>query len=885
MIGRVISHYKILKKVGEGGMGVIYLAEDTKLGRKVAMKILTQKLTEKNGARERFKREAKTAASVNHPNIVTVHEIDEHEDLIYIVMEYVEGETLDKKIKIKGEDGGEKATPLEILKTGDIINIVLEVCKGLEIAHKAGIVHRDIKLENILINREGRVKILDFGLAKLKGATKLTRDSAAVGTAFYMSPEQLKGEDFDHRIDIWSLGVTMYVMTTGELPFVGDSAMEIIYSIMKTEPQPIVKLNKKVPPGLRRIISRCLRKNPEKRYPDIAALVNDLNLLKDSLATGKSNFKWKITSVVDRLRGKFRRIIIPAAAAILTIAALLLIPSTSIPIRKSLGLNILPREKRVVILPLKIEGAAAPDSVAFSKGLVEHLTRKLTRLEQFDNNLFFIPTRKLKKIKKIDMDSARKNFGVNLIIDGSISCKADTIDLTLNLVDTKNKVKLYTRQFKKHKSDLTGFRDNVMKTIIRVMKIGSNTEIPTVINMGCTSSPGAFEKYLHAWGNLQNSTESKDIDPAIHLFKRAIQIDTDYALAYAGLAEAYFRKYKKTKKIEFAENTIKKCRYIKAKNWPLACAYITLGRVYKETKEYDKSELAFQTALKIDPVDAEALYWLARVYQDQKKSGEAEETLIRATHLRPSDYSVHNNLGVFYYNRHRHEKAVKPLRRAVTLAPDYVIGLINLGSIFYFLKRWDEARPLFEHSLSIEPTYEAYSNLGTLYFYQGLYDLSTDMFKKALEIEDSDYKIWGHLGESYYWTPGRDQAKPCYNRAVKLAEAEIMNDPDSTEILSLLAFYYNRLGKRSESEALLKTVLAAEKINADVSLTICSIYELMGEREQALVWIKSALMKGASMAQIEHNPVLGDLRSDPRFQDILNEIDKKNKKEALTINK
>jgi serine/threonine protein kinase len=290
MIGKTISHYKILEKLGQGGMGEVYLAEDTKLDRKVALKFLPKEFTMDNDAKERFKREAKAAATLNHPNIVTIYEINEHEDQTYIAMEYVEGETLKdliiKNSKLKTDGRGEVASPFHIannvgketlpLHMGKIVDIAIQICDGLNAAHKACIVHRDIKPQNILIDKDNRVKILDFGLAKLKGVSPLTKETSTLGTVHYLSPEQTMNKGVDHRTDIWSLGVVLYEMITGQLPFKGDYEQAVIYSILNEEPEQIKDICTVVPALLEDVVKKALSKNLNQRYRDMGDLLADL---------------------------------------------------------------------------------------------------------------------------------------------------------------------------------------------------------------------------------------------------------------------------------------------------------------------------------------------------------------------------------------------------------------------------------------------------------------------------------------------------------------------------------------------------------------------------------------------------------------------------------
>lgn len=276
MVGKIISHYKILEKLGEGGMGVVYKAEDTKLDRKVALKFLPPHASLDADANARFQREAKAAAALNHPNIITVYEIGEHEGRAFIVMEYIKGQSLREKMK----------TATAPLLIDEVINIASQVCEGLVAAHQAGITHRDLKPENIMIATDGRIKILDFGLAKLRGVTKLTADATTLGTISYMSPEQARGEEVDHRTDIWSFGVVLYEMLTGQLPFRGEHEAAMMYSILNEEPQPIASLCVNVPRSLEQIVKKAMQKERSGRYQHMDELLTESKLLKKELDSG-----------------------------------------------------------------------------------------------------------------------------------------------------------------------------------------------------------------------------------------------------------------------------------------------------------------------------------------------------------------------------------------------------------------------------------------------------------------------------------------------------------------------------------------------------------------------------------------------------------------------
>ncbi|MFH1680758.1 MAG: serine/threonine-protein kinase, partial [Candidatus Eisenbacteria bacterium] len=311
MIGKTVSHYRVLEKLGEGGMGVVYKAEDTKLGRTVALKFLPPELTKDPEAKERFVREARAASSLAHPGICTIHEIDEAENRAFIAMEFVEGESLQAMIR---------RAPLGIDKA---IDLSVEIAQGLQEAHERGIVHRDIKSANIMVTPKGRAKIMDFGLARSMGQTTLTKTGTTVGTIAYMSPEQARGEGVDHRADIWSLGVVLYEMITGRLPFKGDHEPAVIYSILNEDPDPVTAIRSGVPMELERIVGKLLAKDPAARYQHVEELPVDLRAvdLKAGAASGVRAVS--AAHVADRSPPVRRRAVpLPLAASLIALAAL-----------------------------------------------------------------------------------------------------------------------------------------------------------------------------------------------------------------------------------------------------------------------------------------------------------------------------------------------------------------------------------------------------------------------------------------------------------------------------------------------------------------------------------------------------------------------------------
>jgi len=481
MMGKIISHYKILKKIGEGGMGEVYLAEDTKLDRKVALKFLPKRFTNvgANGdsPKERFFREARAAAALNHPNIVTIYEINEYEDQTYIAMEYIEGETLKDKI-----------TSGTLLLT-KVVDYAIQICEGLQKAHAAGIVHRDIKPQNIIINRDGQVKILDFGLAKLKGVSQLTKESSTLGTVNYMSPEQIQGLDVNQRTDIWSLGVVLYEMITGQLPFKGDYEHAVVYSILNEEPEPLSKLRPDVPSELERIVGNALAKSENERYDNVEALLEDLKALKRLL---KSNL------LLEKASDKASK------------------PS-------------------IAVLPFR-DMSSQKDQEYFCEGIAEELINALVKLDGLR------VAARTSAFQFKDSDSDIKKIGLKLqvetVLEGSIRKAGDQIRITAQLINVTDGFHLWSEKYDRKLQDIFAIQDEISLAIVDKLEVKLLGHDRTALVRRHTVDQEAYNLYLkglYFWNRRLEGGMRK----AMAFFQQAIEKDPDYALAHVGIADVY----------------------------------------------------------------------------------------------------------------------------------------------------------------------------------------------------------------------------------------------------------------------------------------------------------------------------------------------------------
>ncbi len=868
MIGKTVSHYCILEKIGSGGMGIVYKAKDTRLKRTVALKFLHPDFTRDPEAKQRFIHEAQAASALDHQNICTIHEIDEtrpdpgvpEESRLFISMAYYEGETLKDKIQ-RG--------PLTI---SNALNYSLQVLQGLERAHQAGMIHRDIKSANIIITKHNEVRILDFGLAKLRGQTTVTKPGKTPGTVFYMSPEQIKGENIDQRTDLWSMGVMLYEMLTGEFPFKGDYEQAVLYSILNEEPKPIYEINKNVPFQLAKIVYRCLSKNLSKRYQSATELHSELEKLKQQIDAGE-----KVSVIPRSLQFKIflkMRKFITAAVFVLSIIIISLLFHTQIS--NFLGFTGVPTEKNIAILPCTNIGNN-PEYHAFLEGMVETLTSKLTQLEEYQGNINVVPFSEIRSQEIYSVEEAHKKFRINLAVTSSFQPFENNFRLILNLIDTKRLRQLQSTIIEEQLPNVIIIQDSILLSLTDMLELKLKPNKKKLLHAGNTQNSNAFDFYLKGRGFLQNYHNPESIDTAIVLFKKAISEDPAYPLAHASLGEAYWRKYRLTKDIQWIEMASNNCEKALNLNNRIPTVLISAGIIQREKGQYEKSLDFFQQALQIDPMNAYGLQGLAKTYESMGKDEEAEQSYKNAIIIRPNYWGNYNALGVFYYKQGSYEQAVTQFKKVVELTPQNIKGYTNLGGIYFYLEQWEDARKTFEKSLHIKPSYNAYHNLATLYFYEKRYGEAAQMYENAIKLSDKDYRVWGGLAESYYWTQNHKKAKEIYQKTIAIAEEKLQVNPLDEETLSYLAGYYAKLDDQKKARELLQKVIKTEPDDVNVIFRVAENYEFLGERKSALIWLEKALLKGYSISSIQVNPVMQKIKSDNRFNNLIKKYESRKK--------
>ena len=860
--GKEISKYRILGALGAGGMGVVFRAEDTKLGRSVALKFLPSNIQVGVSQKERFLLEAKAASALDHVNIGTIYGIEETGDgQMFIVMAYYAGETLTQKIQ-RGP-----------LPPAQAIEISIQVLTGLADAHAKGIIHRDIKPSNIIVTEQGVVKIVDFGLAKIAGAGQLTQTGATLGTAGYMSPEQALGRPVDHRGDLWSVGIVLYEMLMGRSPFVADSFAGLLFSVVNNPPQPMDG----IPEYLQHIVLKALAKDPDFRYQSAFEMLADLKPLAGRNDSKTQSFAPDVTTLIQqRASQSLMKPVIPSAPRIfepfyskpwfLIFAALLcLIIVTMVPAVRSFTGRAGGNERHIVVLPFNNIGKDAANQEVCD-GLIETLSSSLSELEAEGKSLWVVPASEVRRRKIADPSEAARQFGVNMAVTGSVQRNGRAVRLTVNLIDTKDLRQLGSAVVDDSMGDFSTLQDSVVLKLARLLAVQN----PKGKGQVRSSDPVAYEDYLKAIGYLQRWDRPGNLDKSITLLTGVVQRDPKFAVAFANLGEAYRLKNGLDKNPKWTEEALRYCREAAGLNATLPATFVTLGRIHDAAGQQDLALQEFQKALDLEPRNPDALQGMARTYESLGRIKEAEEIFRKATILRPDYWDGYNKLGAFYFRQRRLPEAEVQYRRVLEITPDNGAAYSNLGVVLKQQEKAEEATAMYRKAIELNPTYSSYNNLANMLFNQQNFAGAAAMYEKALQLNDKDYQLWGNLANAYHCVPGQEvKASSMNQKAIQLAE-QLARTSTSDEVLqSNLSLYYSRLGDKQRAEMRMQSALALSPEDRNVLGAAGEVYENLGERKKAVALLTKALKLGLPPADLKRNPALKKLIQDRSLAPLL----------------
>jgi serine/threonine-protein kinase len=817
-----ISHYRIISKLGAGGMGEVYLAEDTRLDRKVALKILPEEFTKSEDRLRRFTQEARAASALNHPNIITIYDIGQSGEAHFIATEFIEGRTLGQHMK--------RAR----MTLGELLDVAVQIASALSAAHQAGIIHRDIKPENIMVRPDGYIKILDFGLAKLAEpppatsadtqaptmARTATEPGLLLGTLGYMSPEQARGKEIDARTDVFSFGVLIYEAVTGRPPFEGETTSDIIASILRSEPQPISSYLPDAPFELQRIVGKALRKDKEERYQTMKDMLVDLKSLKQALEfesrsgyllasgvtsgisstapgsaassghgveSGRRASDASLPAGGNIARGGRGKIIALAFVA-LAIAAAAVFYFT----RGGKAID------SVAILPLMNEGSD-PEAEYLSDGITESIIFDLSQVPE----LRVIPRSSVFRYKgqQVDPLSAARELGVRAVLTGRLSRPGAELVISVELVDaTENRV-IWGQRFNRRTDDVLSIQQEISKEVSEKLRPSLNGGADALVMKHSTGDRDAYQAYLKGLYWL-NKRSPEGFQKAIEYFNQATEKDPGYGLAYAGVADSY--------------------------------ALLATYGLIAPGEGFPKAKAAASKALSIDNGLAEARTSLANILAIYEWDfAQADQEFKRAIELNPNYATAHQWYGEYLSAVGRHEEAIAHIRRAQQLDPLSLIINTVAGRLLYCARRYDEAIVELEKTIEMDPRFgPAYAFLCAAYQKKGEHERARAAARAAVEISPTTSVYKTILGQAHAVAGEKEEARRVLDELRELSVRQYIHP-------SYMAMLHAGLG----------------------------------EMDLAFEWLEKAYgMRDDRLIFVITEPLMDVLRDDPRYRELTTRI-------------
>ena len=866
------ARYQILKVLGEGGMGAVYQARDQELDRIIALKVIRPELAGNPAILQRFKQELILARNITHKNVVRIFDLGEADGIKFITMEYIEGEDLRTILKREG-----KFTPK------DAVRVIEQVCRALEVAHSEGVIHRDLKPQNIMRDPQGRIVVMDFGLARSLDSSGMTQTGALVGTLEYMSPEQALGNELDQRSDLFTLGLIFYELLSGKTPYKAETALASLMKRTQERAVPVSQIDNSVPKALSNIVARCLERDPQMRYHNAPEILAQLEAWDANPSIAPSRLAsmaptpsrvLQISLAVPR-----RRSWIWAAGIAMLLIVVLAVPATrnlifhgKTKIESTSGIPELTKGKYLAVLPFRVVGDRQVLQYV-ADGLEEALSAKLFQLQE----VHLTSSSAAEKFADSNepVDKIGKALGANLILQGMVQGTSDKLRIILSLRNVATGERVWGQEFSGIPQDLLTLEDEAYTALSSALELRPSNEEQARVGSHPTENVTAYDLYLRGRDLLHGNRAPEETQRAVRYFQSALNEDKNFALAYTGVADASLRMYKDTKDPMWAEKALFAAQQAAQLNPNLAEVHLSLGSVYSATGKVNEAIGEIKRALTLAPNSDDAYRRLGDAYKVGGRKQEALAAYQSAASANPYYWANHNNLGGAYFRFGDTDKALAEYQRVTELSPDNAAGYVNIGAVYFRQGKYADCIAPFQKALEIQQDPDVYSNLGTAYFFLKRYDESVKMLEKAVALSPKNEQLMGNLGDAYRAAGRVPDAAATYEKAISLAYQQLQVNPRDSATMADLALYCAKKGDGAQAQQYIRQARGIDASDLQLIYIESQVYAIGGRQTEALKALREAFQKGYAPEEAQTDPELANLRDTPEFVRLVSEFQKK----------